>query len=544
MTNRELASIFNKLGKIMELHGENPFKIKSYTSAYNTLRRYREPLIDLERDAILEIKGIGQNIADKIEELRDTGHLSSLQRYIDITPPGIAQMLDIKGLGAKKILLVWKELGIESPGELLYACEENRLIELKGFGTKTQQSLKEQLIYFLDGEGKYLYGHVEDEGLELLEKLRTSFPDDRTDLIGTFGRKMPIVDGIELLTEVPIEDINELLLEDEFIEEREGELFYKGTVVLISTPYSDYAKDRWSQLASVEFLEEWNVTYPDAVILEEETKIFEAQNLQFIPAESRESTVILENAKSSTFQLIKDSDIKGVVHSHSTYSDGANSIREMAEACIHLGYEYLVMSDHSQAAFYADGLKPDRVYQQMEEIDALNQEYDDFHIYKSIESDILSDGSLDYTEDLLLKFDLVIASVHSNLKMDEDKAHMRLLNTIANPATRILGHPTGRLLLSRPGYPIDHKLIIDACAEYNVAIELNASPYRLDVDWTWIPYAIERGVLVSINPDAQNITGIKDITYGVIAARKGGLTATNCLNTKTRTAFDEWIASK
>ncbi len=544
MTNRELARIFNKLGKIMELHGENPFKIRSYSSAYNTIRRFGEPLIDLNREQLLDIKGIGQNIADKVEELKETGQLSTLQKYIELTPSGIVEMLDIKGLGAKKILLIWKEMGIESPGELLYACEENRLIELKGFGAKTQQSLKEQLIYFLDGQGKYLYGHVEAEGIELLELIRSTFSEDNSDLIGTFGRKMPIVDGIEILTEVPVEEINEYLLELEEIEEREGELFYKGTVVLVSTPFIDYATERWNQLASDEYLAAWSEKYPKASLTVEEATIFESQNLQFIPPESRESALIMEQAATASFRLIDFGDIKGVVHNHSTYSDGVHSIKQMADACIDLGYEYLVMSDHSQSAFYADGLKPDRVYQQMEEIDALNESYQDFHIYKSIESDILSDGRLDYEEDLLAKFDIVIASVHSNLKMDEEKAHMRLLNAIANPATRILGHPTGRLLLSRPGYPIDHKLIIDACAEYNVAIELNASPYRLDVDWTWIPYAMERGVLVAINPDAHSIAGIKDIRYGVIGARKGGLTPGLCLNTKSRVAFDQWIGSK
>lgn len=544
MTNRELARTFNKLGKIMELHGENPFKIRSYSSAYNTIRRYGEPLIELERDRILEIKGIGKNIADKIEELRETGELSTLQRYIDLTPQGIVQMLDIKGLGAKKILQVWKELGIETPGELLYACEENRLVELKGFGIKTQQSLKEQLVYFLDGQGKYLYGHVENEGTELLELIRTTFPEDNSDFISTFGRKMPIVDGIEILTEVPIEEINEYLMELEEIEEREGALFFKGTLVLISSPYSNYKEERWNQLASEEFLQEWNTKYPKADLTKEEVGLFESLNLSFIPAESRESTGIIDLASSASFRLVEEDDVKGVVHNHSTYSDGANSIKEMADACIALGYEYLVMSDHSQSAFYADGLKPDRVYQQFEEIDKLNTEYEGFRIYKSIESDILSDGSLDYEEELLGQFDIVIASVHSNLKMDQEKAHMRLLNAISNPITRILGHPTGRLLLSRPGYPIDHKLIIDACAEYNVAIELNASPYRLDIDWTWIPYAIEKGVLVAINPDAHSTEGIRDIRYGVIAGRKGGLTAGQCLNTKDRNSFDQWIGSK
>ncbi len=220
--------------------------------------------------------------------------------------------------------------------------------------------------------------------------------------------------------------------------------------------------------------------------------------------------------------LVEVADIKGVVHTHSTYSDGMNTLREMAEYSKQLGYEYLVMSDHSKSAFYANGLQPERVLSQMAEIDALNQELAPFRNFKGIESDILNDGSLDYSEDILSKFEVIIASVHTNLRMDEAKATQRVIKAVENPHTRILGHPTGRLLLSRQGYPLDHQKVIDACAANGVAIELNASPYRLDVDWTWIPYALEKGVMISINPDAHSKQGIHDIHYGVLSARKGG----------------------
>lgn len=228
--------------------------------------------------------------------------------------------------------------------------------------------------------------------------------------------------------------------------------------------------------------------------------------------------------------LIEETDIKGVIHSHTTYSDGLHTLREMAEYSKSLGFEYIVITDHSKSAFYANGLKPERVLAQMEEIDALNAELAPFKIYKGIESDILGDGSLDYEEDILKQFDVIIASVHSNLKMDKEKATTRLINAIKNPYTTILGHPTGRLLLSREGYPIDHMAIIDACAEHQVAIELNANPYRLDLDYEWIPYAMEKGVKISINPDAHSKEGIHDIRYGVLAARKGGLTKEMCFN--------------
>jgi len=242
--------------------------------------------------------------------------------------------------------------------------------------------------------------------------------------------------------------------------------------------------------------------------------------------------------------LIEETDIKGVVHTHSTYSDGLNTLKEMAEYTKAQGFEYLVMSDHSKSAFYANGLQPERVLMQMEEIDALNQQLAPFRIFKGIESDILNDGSLDYPEDILSKFEVIIASVHSNLRMDEAKATQRIIKAVENPHTRILGHPTGRLLLSRQGYPLDHQKVIDACAANGVVIELNASPYRLDLDWSWIPYALEKGVMISINPDAHSKQGIHDIHFGVLSARKGALSAEYCLNAKGVNDFVTWIESR
>ncbi|MFY8185649.1 MAG: PHP domain-containing protein, partial [Bacteroidia bacterium] len=239
--------------------------------------------------------------------------------------------------------------------------------------------------------------------------------------------------------------------------------------------------------------------------------------------------------------LIQFTDLKGCLHNHSTYSDGLNSIEEMANECIRLGYEYFGISDHSQTAVYAGGLKPEKVIQQHVEIDALNKKLAPFKILKGIESDILSDGSLDYEEDILKLFDFVVASIHQGFKMDEEKATNRIIKAIENPYTKILGHPTGRLLLARPGYPINHKRVIDACAANGVAIELNAHPYRLDVDWRWIPYCMEKSVMVSINPDAHEKTGIGDMYYGVCAARKGMLSVGNCLNAfSVNDLIDDW----
>jgi DNA polymerase (family 10) len=273
-----------------------------------------------------------------------------------------------------------------------------------------------------------------------------------------------------------------------------------------------------------------------------EQAVFSELKLPAIAPELRESDWAIDLARQGQLpNLIKTEDIRGVVHSHTTYSDGINSLREMAEAARDAGYGYILITDHSKSAFYANGLKEDRLETQWAEIDALNLELGPFRILKGIESDILNDGSLDYADEVLEQFDLIIASVHSNLRMDKEKATQRLLTAIANPYTNILGHPTGRLLLSREGYPIDHEAIIQACADHHVAIELNAHPWRLDLDWSWIPAAIAKGVPISINPDAHAVGSIKDIRYGVLAARKGGLSVKDCLNTREVDDFLAWF---
>ena len=251
-----------------------------------------------------------------------------------------------------------------------------------------------------------------------------------------------------------------------------------------------------------------------------------------------------EQKTTTAVDVIQPEDVKAVIHSHSNWSDGSNTLEEMAEACIRKGYEYLVISDHSKSAFYANGLKEDRIKEQHAQIDELNRRLAPFVIFKSIECDILGDGALDYSDDILSTFDLVIASVHSNLKMTEEKAMSRLLHAIENPYTAILGHLTGRLLLSRPGYPVDHKRIIDACVQNKVVIELNAHPRRLDMDWRWVGYALERGAMISIDPDAHSIAGYDVIRYGVLAAQKAGLTAERNLSSRSLGEFRDWLASR
>jgi DNA polymerase (family 10) len=296
---------------------------------------------------------------------------------------------------------------------------------------------------------------------------------------------------------------------------------------------------------SPEFWEAWQQlpNFNAQAAFPSESAIFEQVQIPFIPSAQREDPSIIERAKAKGLNpTIQSSDIKGIIHSHSTWSDGLHTIEQMAVAAKEKGLEYLVISDHSKSAFYANGLQEDRIRAQHKEIDALNKKLAPFVIFKSIESDILNDGSLDYPDEILALFDLVIASVHSNLKMTEEKAMMRLMNAIENPYTSILGHATGRLLLSRKGYPINHEAIIKACAANDVVIELNAHPRRLDMDWRYIGQAMQEDVLISINPDAHAIDGFEDCAYGVLVAQKAGLTAAQNLSSFSLAEMMEFIS--
>ncbi|MEL7119019.1 MAG: PHP domain-containing protein [Bacteroidota bacterium] len=551
MTNKDIAKTFQFLGNIMELHGENQFKIRSYQNAYLNLRKLATPLSDMSAEDRASIKGVGKAITAKIQELLDTGKMETLERYKSQTPEGVQEMLNIKGFGPKKIRVIWKDLGAETIGELLYAVNENRLIELKGFGQKTQEDLKNKLEYYQKSKDQYHLASLLGEANDLLDHIRQGLALSKIILVGAIARQSNIVDKIEILVATEKTIIDTFLLKEglEKLGEEADALQFKTSNDTPLTVYtctaSAFGSKEFRYTASNDFMTAFLKQFPaeDFRSLAEEKQVFDQVDLPYIPKPLREDEWALELAiKNELPVLIQGNEIKGVLHAHSTYSDGINSIEEMALESQRLGYAYLGMTDHSKSAFYANGLKEERVLQQFQEIDLLNQKLAPFKIFKGIESDILNDGSLDYEEELLSQFDFIIASVHSNLRMDQEKANNRLIKAIENPFTTILGHPTGRLLLSREGYPIDHKLIIDACAANGVVIELNANPYRLDLDWSWIPYAIEKGVKIAINPDAHSNGGIQDIKYGVLSAQKGGLTAETCLNTMNVNEFEQFIS--
>jgi DNA polymerase (family 10) len=312
------------------------------------------------------------------------------------------------------------------------------------------------------------------------------------------------------------------------------------------TEKKNRAEQLFNTTGNAEFLQAFQKSFPKLKYNGDETEddavIFTKAKIQYIPPYLRESAEIIEKAKNNSLTgVIQPGDVKAIIHSHSNWSDGANTIEEMANECIKRGLEYLVISDHSKVAVYANGLTEEKIREQHRYVDELNAKLKPFKIFKSIECDILNDGSMDYSNNILSTFDLVIASIHSNLKMNEEKAMARLLKAIENPYTTILGHMTGRLLLSRNGYLVDHKKIIDACAANHVVIELNAHPRRLDIDWKYIDYAMQKGVLISIDPDAHYLHGFDDVKYGVLAAQKGGLTKEKNLSSFSLKEFEEFL---
>jgi DNA polymerase (family 10) len=550
MNNSEISDLFSYYSKLLDLHGEDAFKAKSYSiSAYN-IDQIQTSISELSLDALASMKGIGQNTANKIKEIISSGKFQPLDEILAKTPNGVLEMMQIKGLGPKKIRVIWKEMGIESIGELEYACHENRLANFKGFGTKTQESILQNIRFIKDSEGFQLWAEVENTANTWIQKLTQAFPKNQFLLTGDFYQQIPIISSIQIVTDLPQHTLLNLWSKAPGIEittvDQVSTIKLHGQLPIEFhfVEAKKTAAHQFQYACSPSFFQTFSERFT-VVESFSEKEIFEKNNLQYIhPALRWDAKYINLSEQNQLPQLIEKGDIKGLIHAHSTWSDGQNALIEMAEHAINKGFEYMLITDHSQSAFYANGLKPESIFKQHLEIDQLNVNFKNFKIYKGIESDILNDGSLDYSNNILDQFDLIIASVHSNLKMTEDKATQRILTAIQNPYTSILGHLTGRLLLSRAGYPIDHKTIIDACSHYNVAIEINAHPKRLDLDWEWIAYAIDKGVLLSINPDAHSLNGMDDIYYGCIVAQKGGLTKQHNISSFNRTELENFIQTQ
>ncbi len=556
MNNSAIADNFSLLAKLMDIHGENPFKTKTYSIAAFNIDKLPVQLNETPRDKLFSIKGIGESVGKKVVEMLDTGKLEVLNEIINKTPAGVIEMLNIKGIGPKKIHMIWKEMEIESIGELLYACNENRLTHFKGFGEKTQINVQDAIEFYLQNQGHFLFAQINEVVFSQIDAyLKKIFSENKVRVTGKYRRQELTIEELEFIVLETIEVIKpkfQTAQPPELLEETETSILYKlknGLKLRLYFGGTNRAQQLFNTTGSVEFLEAFQKTYRDLNYKGDETDddaiIFQKAKIQYIPPYLRESAGIIEKAKNNTLpEVIQPGDVKSVIHSHSNWSDGATTIEEMANECIKRGFEYLVISDHSKAAAYANGLTEERIKEQHRYVDGLNSKLMPFKIFKSIECDILNDGTMDYSNNILSTFDLIIASVHSNLKMNEEKAMARLVKAIENPYTTILGHMTGRLLLSRNGYPLDHKKIIDACATNHVVIELNAHPRRLDIDWKWIDYAMQKDVLLSIDPDAHALDGYNDIKYGVMAAQKGGLTKEKNLSSFPLKEFEEFLEKR
>lgn len=562
LDNKQIVSVLKLTMQLMELHEENAFKIRGYQSAINSIEREGKPLADLDLTQLQEFSGIGKSIAEGIVTIRETGTHPPLEKLLKETPQGILEIMEIKGLGPKKIKVLWQELEITSTHELMEACQSGQVAKIKGFGEKTQESIIQALEYRASNKGKWLYADVEVLGEELQAELEKLGDSEWISAVGPYGRMSEIVDSISFLigtdqaqsTLKKINDLDGWEQEAALSSPYRWQGYWKGEdipVIIFLSTKANFLRQKLLKTSSSMHLQapaEGGHTLGQHFYLAgftSEQDAYEKAGFSYLPAPLREGNGELDWIKSHAIsELLTVDDLTGPLHNHSTYSDGRHSLKEMAEYCRDSGFSYLGIADHSKSAFYANGLDEDRILQQHKEIDTLNEALAPFRIFKGIESDILIDGSLDYSTDVLASFDYIVASIHSGLNMDINKATARLIRAIQHPFTTILGHPTGRLLLRREGYPIDHRAVIDACAAYKVVIEINANPWRLDLDWRWVRYAMDKGVLLSINPDAHEKKGFADMKYGVISGRKGGLTKDMTLNTKTTAELAQYFESR
>ncbi|MEO6453738.1 MAG: helix-hairpin-helix domain-containing protein [Ginsengibacter sp.] len=544
-TCRHLA--ISLYAELLLLHNTGERLSSSLSGAAYRLRNMNEPVILLSKEELAKV--FRPEITGIIGGLKSNESIGALDELIQLTPSGLFEMMRIHGLGGKKLSLLSKTAGIDGIDALLEACKNDKISRIAGFGAKTQQNIIKAIEAYRSNEDRFHYATVADIAEALVQKLQQVFKTKQLSLCGEVRRQATTVAGIEIITVIPAEKHNDkelrsiMVIQSSNKEQTTGHTLDEIPVSIYHTAKKLFYSELFKRTGNEGHVKKVLDKISSKAVCTSEEDIYKEAGLHYIPPEMRED-VAEWNFTKKAGSLITLEDIKGVVHNHTDWSDGIDKLPDFVKACSHRGYEYVVISDHSKNAHYAGGLKEDKVLKQLEEIDKLNKMLAPFRIFKSIECDILIPGELDYSSDILQLFDLVIISVHQSLKMNEEKATKRLIKAIENPYTTILGHMTGRQLLIRPGYPVNFTKVIDACAANNVVIEINANPYRLDMDWSHIPYALSKGVMISINPDAHSIGEIENIRWGVSAARKGGLTKDMTWNAMPLKGIEQWLRKK
>ena len=557
MQKKPVSDILENIAMLLEIKGENPFKSRAYYNAAKALSGITnlEELVKEKR--LREIKGIGEALSQKIEEYSKTGTMAYYEELTQVVPESLLELMQIPNLGPKKIKVLYDELEITNIGELEYACKENRLIHLTGFGEKTQENVLKGIEFFKRHKGEFLFGDVYQEAERIRQRLSTIVDPIWAEVCGSIRRRKEVVRDMDILVAaenhekitsffVSMPEVDQVLVTGETKTSVRMKSGIEADLRVVTRQEFPYAlvyftgsKEHNVRLRGIAKKKGWKLNEygifdgDNLVICKSEEEIYRALGLPYIPPELREDSGEIEAAEQDKLpSLVQHEDIRGIFHVHTDFSDGVDSLERMVEAAQKFGFSYLGVSDHSKTAYYAGGLKHDAILRQWEMIDILNKKNSTFRIFKGIESDILSDGSLDYDDSILEGFDFVIASVHSGFTMKKDDMEERILKAMKNPYTTILGHPTGRLLLSRDGYQVDMMRIIDCAAQNHVILELNASPYRLDIDWRYLKYAKDKGVMISINPDAHAVAGLEEVFFGVNIARKGWQESKDILNTR------------
>ncbi len=579
MTNKDVAEKLRKVYNLMQLAGENRFRAIAFDRAAQTIEGLNEEITThIEADTLTDIKGIGKSIAEDIKAFSETGTMPVLDALKEKVPKGLIDWLNISGLGPKNIVKIHKELGITEITELKEACQSGAVADLPGLGQKSADKIIKSIEYLEKfGERARL-----DQALNVAEPMFEFVKEldgvIKCEIAGSLRRAKETIGDVDIIVAANADDtgsIFDAFVNHELVTEVLGRGDTKSSVrtengrqvdlrivseeeypaaLMYFTGSKEHnivmrqrARERGMALNEYGLFKlnkEKETDFDQPVSASSEKQIYNKLDLNFIPPEHREDYGEFSYYEDNeTMPLVEGADIKGVVHAHSRWSDGKYTIKQMAEACIERGYEYLAITDHSQTAAYAGGLTVDEVKQQWEEIDRLNEEFSDknFRIFKGIESDILSNGSLDYPEKILEGFELIIASIHSGMEMPLEKMMARFEAAIRDPFTDMIGHPTGRLLLKREESKLDLNKLIELAAEYDTAIEINANPWRLDLDWRYGNKAKETGLLTSINPDAHSTDGIDHIRYGVMIARKAKFDKERVLNTKTADEFEAWL---